>query len=204
MRGLLPALAFLTLFACASPIRPVATEQEFQRWTARDGARAEAFARFRQMLEREGVGDVVPAYDLWIVDRLRAECVRQPFTAPPEAEWSAIIPTLRFLRDYVEPAVGEVRVVSAYRDQAFNQCVGGAPASAHRGFVAVDLVPVAPDLTREDLIEVLCALHELEGQSHSAGLGIYSGRRFHIDTRSYRGWGADHHAATFPCWAAPA
>jgi hypothetical protein len=203
MRGLLPTLAFLTLLACATPIRPVANEREFTRWAAADGARAEAFARFRQMLDREGVGAVVPVYDLWIVDRLRAECMHEPFTVPPEEEWGRIVPTLRFVRDYVEPVVGDVRVVSAYRDQAFNECVGGAPASAHRGFVAVDLVPVASDVSREDLIETLCALHTREGPTHGVGLGIYTARRFHIDTRSYRGWGADHHAATFPCNAPP-
>jgi hypothetical protein len=151
------------------------------------------------MLRNEGVADVLPAYDLWMVDRLEARCIRAPFVEPPDEAWPHIVATLRFIRDYVEPALGDVRVVSAFRDEAFNTCVGGAPASAHRTFQAVDLVPVDPAITREQLIGALCALHAREGARFGVGLGIYTARRFHVDTRSYRGWGADHHAATFPC-----
>jgi hypothetical protein len=36
------------------------------------------------------------------------------------------------------------------------------------------------------------------------GLGIYAGRRFHIDARGFRGWGPDYHRTSFPCDAANA
>ena len=72
-----------------------------------------------------------------------------------------------------------------------------------RRFEALDLVPTDRAVTRERLIAALCPIHERDGARLNMGLGIYAGRRFHVDARSYRGWGADYHAATFPCWAAP-
>jgi hypothetical protein len=199
MRRVAAAVLALLLACCDTPVGPVATEQEFSRWVAQNGDRAERFARFETVLGNAGVGDVVPAYDLWMMDRLRRRCMRTLFVEPPEASWSNIVTTLRFVRDHVEPAVGEVRVVSAYRDETFNVCVGGAPASAHRGFYAVDLIPMNPRITRASLIDRLCAIHAREGPSRRIGLGIYRAQRFHIDTRSYRGWGHDHRGASFPC-----
>jgi hypothetical protein len=90
-------------------------------------------------------------------------------------------------------------VVSAYRDEAFNVCVGGAPASAHRGFYAVDLIPMDPRITRATLIDRLCSIHAREGSIRRVGLGIYRARRFHINTRRYRGWSHDFRGASFPC-----
>jgi hypothetical protein len=177
-------------------------EREFERWRAAETDRALAFERFEAMLAAEGVSGVVPNYQLWLVDRKRPECVSTPFVAPPQEAWASIVPALRFIRDHVKPAIGEVRVVSAFRDEAFNACVRGAPLSAHRSFHALDLMPVDRSVSREDLIAMLCPLHAREGPAHHIGLGIYAARRFHIDARSYRGWGPDFRAATFPC-AAP-
>lgn len=188
----------LLLTSCGPPVGPVATEQEFHHWAAEEG-RAERFVRFETALRTAGVADVVPAYDLWMMDRLRRRCMRALFIEPPEESWDNIVETLRFIRDHVEPAVGDVRVVSAYRDEAFNVCVGGAPASAHRSFFALDLIPTDPRITRATLIDRLCSIHAREGPNLGVGLGIYRARRFHIDTRSYRGWGHDHHSASFPC-----
>jgi hypothetical protein len=186
---------------CVVARSPVATESEFRRWSSEAPARAEAFARFETMLSAAGVGGVVPAYDPWIADRLKPKCLVEPFVAPPEKVWPNIVPVLRFIRDHVEPAIGDVRVVSAYRDPAFNACVGGAPASGHKEFHAFDLLPVDRAVTRDRLISRLCAIHRREGARAGIGLGIYGGRRFHIDARSYRGWGADHRSASFPCRA---
>ena len=199
MRCAVAALLALMLASCETPVGPVATEQEFSHWVAEDAGRAERFARFAAALRSEGVADVVPAYDLWMMDRLRRRCMRALFIEPPEESWANIVATLRFIRDHVEPAVGEVRVVSAYRDEAFNVCVGGAPASAHRGFYAVDLIPMDRRITRATLIGRLCSIHAREGPGHRVGLGIYRARRFHIDTRRYRGWGHDFRGASFPC-----
>lgn len=193
-------LAVLTA-GCVAPRSPVATEAEFRRWSSEAPGRAEAAARFEAMLNAAGVGGVVPVYDLWIADRSKPKCLAEPFIAPPDREWPNIVPVLRFIRDHVEPAIGDVRVVSAYRDPAFNACVGGAPASAHKGFYAIDLLPADRTVTRDRLISTLCAIHQREGARAGIGLGIYGGRRFHIDARSYRGWGPDYRSASFPCRA---
>lgn len=74
------------------------------------------------MLQNEGVADVVPNHELWVVDRLAPECVTSSFVIPPERTWPSIVPALRYIRDQVEPAIGEARVASGYRDEVFNAC----------------------------------------------------------------------------------
>jgi hypothetical protein len=197
MRRLL--IALMVFVAGCAPQAAPAGPSEFERWLSADAWRAPAFARFEAMLEREGVADVVPPRELWLTDRLAPQCVVEPFTMPPEEMWTHIVPTLRFVRDHVEPAIGEVTVASAYRDQAFNECVRGASRSMHRGFHALDLVPRDLAVTREQLIAALCPLHAREGARFDIGMGIYSARRFHIDATRYRRWGADFHAASSPC-----
>lgn len=197
MRRILAALMGAMLMACAGP--PPADADAFQDWMAAEPGRVEAFARFEAMLAEEGVAGVLPPHELWLVDQIRPECAREAFVQPPEDEWRNLVPALRFIRDHVKPAIGDVRVMSGYRDEAFNACIGGASRSAHRSFQALDMVPVDESVSRADLIAVLCPIHETEGRQAHIGLGIYSARRFHIDARGYRGWGHDHHAATFPC-----
>lgn len=197
MRSL--ALACLLIQASCVPQSVPAGPREFARWLAADAARAPAFARFEAMLMREGVADVVPTRELWLTDRLARECVVEPFVMPPEESWAHIVPALRYVRDYVEPAIGEVTVASGYRDPEFNACVGGAAQSVHRGFHALDLLPVDRAMTRERLIGILCPIHAREGARLDIGMGIYRARRFHIDATRYRGWGEDFHRATFPC-----
>ncbi len=197
LRRIIVALGLL-LAAC-TPATPPTSEAAFKRWLAASSDRAPAFARFEAMLRDEGVEGVVPNRELWLTDRLAPECVVEPFVMPPEEQWPNILPALRFIRDHVKPAIGEVTVASGYRDPEFNECVGGAPRSAHRGFHALDLLPVNRAVSRERLIEVLCPIHAREGRAKHIGMGIYRARRFHIDGLRYRGWGEDYHAATFPC-----
>ncbi|MEJ0059412.1 MAG: hypothetical protein WDM79_07510 [Terricaulis sp.] len=194
----------LFLASCTAVLAPDSSEAGFERWLGADAARGEAFARFESRLRDAGVGDVVANYQLWRVDRIAPRCIQAPYAIPPENTWANIVPALRFLRDHVKPEIGEVEVVSAYRDPDFNACVHGAPQSAHQSFFAMDLVPVDWRVGREDLIASLCSVHARVGRRARIGLGIYHARRFHIDARSFRGWGDNHHAATFPCAANPA
>lgn len=197
MRRLLAAVLLL-LVACA---RQDAPEENFARWLSLSPERAAAFSRFEALLTREGVADVVSVRELWLTDQLAPRCVEEPFTMPPEHLWPNIIPTLRFIRDHVEPAIGELLVASAYRDATFNACVRGASQSAHLAFYALDLVPRNPFVGRGQLIGALCSVHAREGPGAGIGLGVYRARRFHIDARSYRGWGDDHRSGSFPCAA---
>jgi hypothetical protein len=196
MRRWCVVIAGLLLVACSAPVNDRAA---FDRWLSVDPSRSQSFARFEAMLASEGVADVVPSYELWLTDQIDQKCVAEPFVAPPEEVWLRIVSSLRFIRDHVEPAIGDVRVVSAYRDEVFNTCVRGAPRSAHREYFALDLVPVDRTISRAMLIRTLCPIHNDQGAAAQIGLGIYSGQRFHIDARGFRGWGADYHRATFPC-----
>lgn len=189
----------IALASLAASCAPPTNEAAFQRWLAADPDRAPAFAKFEAMLVREDVADVVPSRELWLNDRAAPECMVEPFVMPPEEDWPNIVPALRFIRDHVRPAIGEVTVVSGYRDPQFNECVGGAPKSAHRGFHALDLLPVDRAIDRDELIAKLCPVHARQGRANHIGMGIYRARRFHIDGLRYRGWGEDFHAKTFPC-----
>lgn len=191
---------FILFAGSCTPLRgPQSELAQFNAWVAAAPDRAATFARFEAMLEQADVAEVVPAHQLWLVDRLRPECVTAPYVVPAEEAWPNIVPALRFIRDHVKPAVGDVAVVSAYRDAAFNTCMRGAAQSAHRSFHALDLVPLNRALGRENLIALLCPIHAMAGARDGIGLGIYTGQRFHIDARSFRGWGPDYRRATFPC-----
>src|SRR6185503_5831837 len=101
-----------------------------------------------------------------------------------------IVQTLRYIHDYVVPAIGPVEAVSAYRNPLLNQCAGGAPESAHKHFSAIDLVPLRPT-TREDLMKTLCTMHSRRGPDYQVGLGFYAFLRFHVDTTKFRRWNMD-------------
>jgi hypothetical protein len=109
---------------------------------------------------------------------------------PPIAEWPHIVQTLRYIHDYVIPAVGPVEPVSGYRNPSLNQCAGGAPESAHKHYSAVDLVPLRPT-TREQLMRTLCGAHARRGPDYEVGLGFYAFLRFHVDTTKFRRWNMD-------------
>jgi hypothetical protein len=100
------------------------------------------------------------------------------------------VQTLRYVRDYVIPAVGAVEPVSGYRNPHLNICAGGAPESAHKHYSAIDLVPLQPT-TREGLMRSLCSAHARRGPDYGVGLGFYAFLRFHVDTTKYRRWNMD-------------
>ena len=101
-----------------------------------------------------------------------------------------MVQTLRYIHDYVVPAVGPVEPVSVYRNPMLNQCAGGAPESAHKLDSAVDLVPLRP-IDRISLMRTLCGVHNQHGEAYQTGLGFYAYLRFHIDSTKYRRWNMD-------------
>jgi hypothetical protein len=106
-----------------------------------------------------------------------------------------MVQTLRYIHDYVVPAIGPVEPVSAYRNPTLNVCAGGAPESAHKLDSAVDLVPLRP-IDRVTLMRTLCRGHNEHGALYNAGLGFYAYLRFHIDSTKYRRWNMDPAVAT--------
>ena len=165
-------------------------EPGYRSWYIAHPARASQIKAFNDYLTTYEVSGVVPTWQLLRTATSWQRCWAQPFELPPTSEWPHIVQTLRYVRDYVVPAVGPVEPVSAYRNPGLNSCAGGAPESAHRHYSAVDLVPLSP-ITREELMRRLCAVHGRRGLAYEVGLGFYAFIRFHVDTSKYRRWNMD-------------
>jgi hypothetical protein len=181
-----------------SGLAPGQTAADFEAWLRAPEHRARLGA-FRDYLAAAGVASIVPIWQLTRTSSSWRECGAEPFEAPPQDKWAHIVTTLKFVRDDVEPAVGKVEPLSAYRNEALNKCSHGAPESAHRNFFALDLTPVSQAVDRGAIIRSVCAAHARDGRAYDTGLGFYSGRRFHVDSAGFRKWGPDGKGATSPC-----
>ena len=172
---------------------------DFRSWISGAGQNRADVTAFGNFLTAQGVGSIVPLWELTRTSSSWAECGAEPFEAPPRDKWDHIVTTLKFVRDEVIPAVGAVEVVSGYRNAKLNACSDGAPKSAHREFFALDLTPVNAAVDRQQMIRSVCAAHARDGRAYDAGLGFYTGRRFHVDSNGFRKWGANGKGATSPC-----
>lgn len=187
--------------ALAATAPPRFSEDAFRLWRNAQPERQTQFTAFQAFLSRNGVANILPAYQLWRTSSSSEKCRTDAFVIPDRAHWPNIITTLRFVRDQVKPAIGPVEAVSGYRDEALNTCSGGAKRSAHRSYYALDLVPLRADLDRQTLIQRMCAVHAASGAKSNIGLGFYTARRFHIDAARFRHWGPDGTTNTSPCRA---
>jgi hypothetical protein len=176
-------------------------EPGYRVWYAALPTRGVQVKAFHDYLGTYGVAGIVPTWQLLRTASSWRRCGAQPFEVPPTANWPYIVQTLRYLRDHVVPTVGPVEPVSAYRNPGLNSCAGGAVDSAHRHFLAVDLVPLRP-IARDVMMADLCAVHARQGGPYQVGLGFYAYMRFHIDSMRYRRWGGDGTPEASPC-AAP-
>ena len=199
----LAALAAFCALGLAAPASAQETAEgqghaDYLAWLANSpAARAQVIA-FKTYLDMKKVDDVLPTWQLVRTASMWRTCGGPRFEVAPFTEWEHIAGTLRFVEAHVQPVVGEVEAVSGYRNGELNQCSGGAPASAHRHFFALDLVPQRL-ITRAGLISSLCRIHEWRGQIYDIGLGFYDGLRFHVDSKGFRKWGPNGRGATSPC-----
>lgn len=165
-------------------------EPGYRAWYMASPTHPIEVAALNRYLTDNGVGWILPT---WQVIRTASDwqrCGNPAFEVPPTTEWPHVVQTLRYIRDVVIPAVGQVEAVSAYRNPALNVCAGGAKASAHLGFYAIDMVP-KQEIPREQLMEMLCTVHNRRGEAYGAGLGFYPFIRFHVDSMGFRRWGVD-------------
>jgi hypothetical protein len=195
-----PALAQPRWNPAADYITPGQDEPGYRGWVASAAWRPLYVKAFHDYLTTYGVGGVAPTWQLLRTATDWQKCNAQPFEVPPTSAWPNIVAALRYVGQYVIPAVGPVEVVSVYRNPALNACAGGAPESTHRTMGAVDMVPLRP-VTREMLIAQLCAVHQSSGERNYVGLGLYRGLRFHIDAKKYREWGMSGARGGFGCAA---
>ena len=182
-----------------SGLAPGQTAADFQAWLGRSPANGARLMQFRDYLAAAGVDSVVPFWQLVRTSSSWRACNAAPFEAPPADKWAHIVRTLSFVRDEVVPAVGRVEVLSGYRNEGLNACSNGAPQSAHRHFFALDLTPVSKAVERPAMIRSVCAAHARDGRAYDAGLGFYTGKRFHVDSSGFRKWGPNGKGATSPC-----
>jgi len=165
-------------------------EPGYRSWYLAAPFRAAQVKSFNDYLASADVAGIVPTWELFRTATSWKDCGGQPFEIAPTEEWPHIVQTLRYIRDYVIPAVGPVEPVSVYRNPALNVCAGGAPESAHRTYSAIDLVPLRP-IDRVTLMRTLCVGHTEHGAPYHAGLGFYAFMRFHIDSTKFRRWNMD-------------
>ena len=165
-------------------------EPGYRSWYLAAPWRSAQVKSFNNYLLSYQVAGIVPTWQLLRTATSWQKCGGQPFEVPPTDEWPHIVQTLRYVHNYVIPAVGPVEPVSGYRNPVLNQCAGGAPESAHKHYSAIDLVPLRPT-TREQLMRTLCSVHSLHGSEYSTGLGFYAYLRFHVDSTKFRRWNMD-------------
>ncbi|HEX5259676.1 MAG TPA: D-Ala-D-Ala carboxypeptidase family metallohydrolase [Sphingomicrobium sp.] len=176
------------------PVAPYITagqdEPGYRSWYLAAPWRAAQVKAFNDYLIASQVGGILPTWTLLRTATAWQDCGQQPFEVPPADEWPHMVQTLRYVRDYVIPAVGPVEAVSVYRNPQLNKCAGGAPESAHKEDSAIDMVPLRP-ITREALMRTLCGVHSEHGAAYNAGLGFYAYMRFHVDSTKFRRWNMD-------------
>lgn len=165
-------------------------EPGYRSWYLAAPFRAAQVKSFNDYLVTNQVGGIVPTWQLLRTATSWQSCGAQPFEIPPTEAWPHIVQTLRYIHDYVIPALGPVEPVSAYRNPTLNVCAGGAPESAHKSYSAIDMVPLRP-ITREAMMRTLCGDHNAHGSGYHAGLGFYAYMRFHVDSTKYRRWNMD-------------
>jgi hypothetical protein len=165
-------------------------EPGYRSWYLAAPWHAAQVKAFNDYLVANQVGGILPTWQLLRTATSWKECGQQPFEVPPSDEWPHMVETLRYVRDYVIPAVGPVEPVSVYRNPVLNVCAGGAPESAHRLDSAIDMVPLRP-IDRVTLMKSLCGIHTEHGAAYNAGLGFYAYLRFHVDSTKFRRWNMD-------------
>ncbi len=170
-------------------------EPGYRSWFLAAPWRAGQVRQFNDYLITYQVAGIVPTWQLFRTATSWKDCGAQPFEIPPTEEWPNIVQTLRYIRDYVIPALGPVEPVSVYRNPTLNVCAGGAPESAHKLYSAIDMVPLRP-ITREAMMRTLCVDHSSHGEAYHAGLGFYAFMRFHVDSTKFRRWNMDPAVAT--------
>ena len=185
-----------------------AGSQAFARWLEASPEQKRRFVEFEDFLEREGVANIVPVWQLTRADSFQgSKCVTEAFILPPRDSWPKIVPALRLVKTSVKPRVGELEVLSTYRSPEVNECAGGAGKSRHLGFEALDL-RVTADLPRHQIFAQLCDIWRTAGPRSEMGLGAYFDPedpeynrrgRFHIDDSGYRTWGRTYSRASSSC-----
>ncbi len=160
--------------------------EDFKAFLANSSARND-YDDLVYFLASHDVHEIVPIWQLLQQGTDWRNHGLSKFAVPPRETWNSMVNTLVFLKYDLVPYIGPVEVLSGFRTPTYNRVAGGARKSRHMSFSALDLKPV-DDINRSRLHEILKNRWENFGDTYNLGLGLYSGRRFHIDTGGYRQW----------------
>jgi uncharacterized protein YcbK (DUF882 family) len=133
---------------------------------------------FLQMQKRLTLWDVrhFTAFELCPVGRIHNNVT---LMAPPKWMYDAMLPTIVRIETVRRATKSRLRIMSGYRQKAYNDAVGGSSRSMHLVFNALDIVPL--DVRLEDFYEEVM---KLPGIHEWGGVGLYRERGFlHFDTR---------------------
>ena len=107
-------------------------------------------------------------------------------TDPPKELWPNVIELAKVLDEFRERVGHPIVLTSAYRSPAYNQAIGGAKASQHKEFRAVDFVVKGSGTGPRDWAAILDKMRR-EENFFKGGLHAYNSF-VHVDTR---GWNAN-------------
>ncbi len=117
-----------------------------------------------------------PVVRYFSADELLCKTTKGTNTIPPIDLWMNILPTVQIL-DEVRGLLGyPIHLNSVYRNETYNQGVGGTPGSMHLLFNAIDFVGAKGNT--QDWIDVIMSMKVGYG-----GLSKYP-KFVHLDTRT--------------------
>lgn len=179
------------------PIPPKIEPVSYRVWL-NQGENATRVKEYQRFLEKYGVADIIPNFELLRTARDWQRCGRSEYAVPNRELWHNSISTLKVLKSLVQAKVlTDFTVTSVYRDLPLNECAGGASSSRHLFNSAIDfrIGPDYPQADDEVFIQQtkykLCQYWSRYGQDLNLGIGLYSSGQIHIDTQGFRTWGAD-------------
>lgn len=170
------------------------------------GEHQQQAAEYERFLSQNGVGNIVPSFELLRSARDWQKCGSEEYAVPNRELWANQIPTLKVFKYLVATQVlTNFEVTSVYRDLPTNQCAGGANSSRHLYNSAIDF-RLGPEIPQpQDYIEIektkfkLCQFWAQYGQTLNMGLGLYASGQIHVDTQGYRTWGPNLSRSSSMC-----
>lgn len=127
-----------------------------------------------------------------------ADMVPRPVIAEPGVDLASVDVAVLDRYEKLQTVFGAtLPVISAYRDPAHNEEVGGADQSQHINRRALDIN--VRSLSHEERVRFI----ETASAMGFTGIGVYD-NTIHLDTGSRRAWGPSHGRESVPAWAADA
>lgn len=100
---------------------------------------------------------------------------------PPPHLWDRMEATIKMLDEVRHRLGGPIRITSAFRNDAYNECIKGRPLSKHKEFNAIDFTSPVGSVPQW---HALAKQVRSEDRAYKGGIGDYPAQNFvHIDTR---------------------